>query len=392
MRRSLLPLSLLLVLPTAALADALARESGALPAGASYVAPGMSSPVTRSQRFILDPPGLDLAAGVELPLTAPDGALVVLVPRAGAPAPARGVALRDVAGARLEPGASGSGVAALRTFSEPELASYDLPSQATVLELGALPAGAYHLEGPSAVASVLVAEPASSLELRLRTSPLAARAGEPVLVEALLRDGDAPVSGAVLTARWSDARGSHELALGERRPGRYVARLVPEVAGGLAQLEVRVDAAGSLADGRRFARTGLTGAMVTAPRAGLAVDEVTLGPGGLEVPVSGRSGRYRLEAVFARGDAALAFSREDFVLASARSTALPLPAAAHGADRVAVRLLNLDTLGLEEELELELSAADLAFLPLPDPAAAAATPPALPPSKLRARERFHEEP
>jgi hypothetical protein len=258
-----------------------------------------------------------------------------------------------------------------------------------VLELGTMAAGPYRLEGPPDVASVLVAEPNSPLELRLRTTPLAARAGEPVLVEAILRDDGAPVSAATLVARWSDDRGSQQVVLRERRPGRYAARIVPEVGAGLSQLEIRVDASGERAPGAPFARTGLTGAFVTAGRAELALEEVAIGPEGLAVPVSGR-GRYRLEAVFARGEEALAFSREDFVLDSSRSVALALPAVARSADRVAVRLLNLDHLGLEREGELELPAAALAFLP--ETAAVSAAAASLPPTKLRARARFHEEP
>lgn len=377
----------------------LAGETGSLATGSPYLRPGLASPITASQRFVLDAPGLDLAAGVALPLTAPDGAILVLVPRSGAAIGAGTVfALTGADGQRREAGKAFSGVAKPRGFNEPDLAAYDLPAAATVLELGRIDADRYTLRGETSdVAAVLVAEPNSNLVMRTRATPLAARSGEPVIVEAFLLAGDEAVAGATIKARWSDGAGGHELLLTERRPGRYAGRIVPVAGEPLTRIDLRIDAAGSLADGTAFARTSLAGTMVTRNAADVDAGSIELGADGLAVSVAGAPGRYRLEATFARtnggaDDAAegLAYSREDFVLGAERqSVVLALPAAAAGADRVALRLLNIGTLGVELELELDLA---VPGEPLAAALRAGDETKALPASKLRARARFNEEP
>ena len=86
---------------------------------------------------------------------------------------------------------------------------------------------------------------------------------------------------------------------------------------------------------------------------------------------------------------AVAFSREDFRLAGAHGeVALPLPAAAAGAERLTLRLLNRATLAVEREVELPVA---VAGAPRPvRPRADAEV--RLPASKAAARDRFDEEP
>jgi hypothetical protein len=353
---------------------------------------GESSPVAVSTRYVLE--GVDLAKGVGLPLTGGTVHLAVL-------SHDRGVGdlyFLDARGEKLLPGRGPVGEA--QRFLEPDLESFDLPAFGVGIRLETPAAGLFTLKsadhaGPVAV---VVNEEGSAVEMRVQATPLAARAGEPVTVEARLLALGRPVVGAQVAARlqeWERARAP--IVLAEVEPGRYRATITARAAqadGGLLPLSIRVDARGSLVDGLPFARTALTAAMVAAGAADVDLDGVGIGAETLSVPVLGAPGEYRLEAVFgARLDGAgeedltsLAYSREDFHLtADGAAVSLPIPDAAAGAERLTLRLLNRATLAVEREVELPLAIEGTA-------APASTASPRLPASKAAARARFGDEP
>lgn len=357
------------------------RLAGAFPRA------GEPSPIQVSTRFVLE--GVDLTRGVELPLSGGAANLAVL---------ARGgrierVELVDRVGQRFAPGRDGIGDAT--RFLEPELESYDLPAAGVGMRLESVAAGLYTLRSDDRVgpAALIVDEVGSPLQLRVQTTPLAARAGEVVTVEARLFSGGAPLSGAHVAARvmeWERRRAP--IALTEVEPGRYQAVLTPRADRGLQPLTIRVDARGQLVDGTPFLRTGLTSAMVAEGRADLDLEHVAFEADALRVPVAGAPGDYRVEAVFGASDGtdlvALAFSREDFRLAGARGeVALPIPPAAAGAERLTLRLLNRGTLAVEREVELEVAVAGAAR-----PRREVSRVERLPASKAASREEFDEQP
>jgi hypothetical protein len=349
---------------------------------------GEASPVEVSTRFVLE--GVDLAQGVALPLSG-GPANVAVLSRGGA---VSHVELVDRLGQSFAPGRGGVGEA--QRFVEPELERYDLPAYGVGVRLESLAAGTYTLRSSdrTGLVAVVVNEERSALQMRVHTTPLAARAGEVVTVEAEVFAAGRPVTGAQVAARvmeWERQRAP--LALSEVEPGRYRATLVPRGAGGLAQLSIRVDARGALADGTAFARTGLTGTMVARGAADLDLERLGFDEAALTVPVVGEAGDYRLEAVFGAtaGEelVAVAFSREDFRLAGARGeVALPIPAAAAGAERLTLRLLNRGSLAVEREVELLIEVAGEGPGPVARPERALR----LPASKAAARERFDEAP
>ncbi|HXT51907.1 MAG TPA: hypothetical protein VN811_12745, partial [Thermoanaerobaculia bacterium] len=282
-------------------------------------------------------------------------------------------------------------------FLEPDLESFDLPAFGVGIRLDAAGAGTFTLKsddggGPVAV---VVNEEGSPVEMRVQATPLAARAGEPVTVEARLFAGGRPVSGAQVAARlqeWERARAP--IALVEGEPGRYRGTLTAHPDAGLLPLSIRIDARGTLAGGAPFARTALTAAMVAAGVADVDLAGVGIGAESLSVPVLGAPGEYRLEAVFgARLDGAgeedltsLAYSREDFHLtADGAAVSLPIPDAAAGAERLTLRLLNRATLAVERELELPVAIEGAAMQ-------VGVAKPRLPASKAAARARFGEKP
>jgi len=353
---------------------------------------GESSPIAISTRYVLE--GVDLAKGVGLPLTGGTVHLAVLSHERGL----GDLYFLDARGEKLLPGRGPVGEA--QRFLEPDLESFDLPAFGVGIRLDAAEAGTFMLksdDGAGPVA-VVVNEEGSPVEMRVQATPLAARAGEPVTVEALLFADGRPVTGAQVAARlqeWERARAP--IALAEVEPGRYRATITTHPAhpdAGLLPFSIRVDARGALAGGVQFARTALTAAMVAAGAADVDLDGVGISAETLSVPVLGAPGEYRLEAVFgARLDGAgeedltsLAYSREDFHLtADGAAVSLPIPGAAAGAERLTLRLLNRATLAVEREVELPVAIEGAAVQ------AGTATP-RLPASKAAARARYDNDP
>jgi hypothetical protein len=353
---------------------------------------GEPSPIAISTKFVLE--NVDLSKGVGLPLTGGTVHLAVL----SHDRELGELYFRDARGEKLVPGRGPIGEP--QKFLEPDLESFDLPAFGVGIRLDPSQAGTFTLksDASSGPVAVVVNEEGSPVEMRVQATPLAARAGEPVTVEATLAALGRPLSGALVQARlqeWERARSP--IRFDEVAPGRYRGTLTaspghPER--GLLPLSIRVDARGALPDGASFARTALTGAMVAAGAADLDLGRVGIGAESLSVPVMGSPGEYRLEAVFgARLDGAggddltsLAYSREDFHLTvDGAAVSLPIPDAAAGAERLTLRLLNRATLAVEREIELPIAIEGLAAQP-------GIETPRLPASKAAARVRFGEKP
>jgi hypothetical protein len=349
---------------------------------------GEPAPLAVSTRFVLE--AVDLTKGVALPLTGGTVHLAVL----SQDRQVGELYFLDARGEKLLPGRGPIGEA--QRFLEPDLESYDLPAYGVGMRLDDAGAGLLTLKSdePSGLVAVVVNEEGSAVEMRVQASPLAARAGEPVVVEATLQAAGRPLPGAQVSARLQEDRARTPIRLAEVEPGRYRATLTASPEGGLLPLSIRVDAKGSLADGAPFARTALTAAMVAAGAADLDLAGVGFSAESLSVPIVGAPGDYRLEAVFgARLDVgsdedltSLAYSREDFHLtADGAAVSLPIPAAAAGAERLTLRLLNRGTFAVEREVELPVAVNGRAA----NPAAPTAK---LPASKATARARFGDEP
>lgn len=350
---------------------------------------GEPSPVAISTKFVLE--NVDLSKGVGLPLTGGTVHLAVLAHdrQLG------DLYFLDARGEKLVPGRGPIGEA--QKFLEPDLESFDLPAFGVGIRLDPSQAGTFTLKSDAGAGpvAVVVNEEGSPVEMRVQATPLAARAGEPVTVEATLSALGRPVVGALVQARlqeWERARAP--IRFDEVGAGRYRATLTASPESGLLPLSIRVDARGALPDGAPFARTALTGAMVAAGAADVDLDRVGIGAESLSVPVLGSPGEYRLEAVFgARLDGAggddltsLAYSREDFHLtADGAAVSLPIPDAAAGAERLTLRLLNRATLAVEREVELPIAVEGLAAQPGIEVVR-------LPASKAAARVRFGDKP
>jgi hypothetical protein len=350
-----------------------AAEWGVLEPG-PYPGPASPGPKHSSKLYVVRAVVENGQAEVVLPLTQPKGALAVVLGDRPQGAAVRGKALPR------------------REFFEPELSAMDLSPEGVRFDLSALAPGEQRLVLSGLAkpeVQIAVAEPESPLALSLQVTPLAARSGEPVVVTAELADERA-VRRAQVLARLSNGK---QLLLrddGEppdARAGDGVftgAFTAPEVAG-FAPVELRVEAGGQRWDGTPFARVATAAVMVTKPASGVAPEGVQVAPEALAVPLLPASGRFRVEVLYAAGQTAFAYAQEEVQLAGeAAAVSVPRPRETWGADKALVRLLNLDTLGVEAELEVPLTPLG----PAPDFRVLGQKAQPLPASKAEAARRF----
>lgn len=341
---------------------------------APFTGPASPGPLHSSRFFVTTAKVINGQAEVVVPLTKPQGAFAVVLGDQPSRARVRGKALP------------------VREFFEPELEALDLAPEGSRFALSSLSVGEHKLllEGLTKPAvQVIVAEPESPVTLALQAQPLAVRSGELVTVTAQVADME-PVTQAFMSARLStgetvvlrdDGQGADKVAGDGVFTGSFLA---PEVEG-MQGVELWVEARGRRSLGERFARVATAAVMVTKPASGLAEDPVLVGTDVLEVGLLPATGRYRVEVIYAAGNTSFAWAQEELELSGqAAQVRVPRPEASWGADKALVRLLNLDTMGVEAEVEVSL-------VPLaspPDFTAMAQKLETLPPSKLEAARRF----
>lgn len=353
-------LILLLSLAPAALA---ADVTGRFPAGTPYEEPAAHAPATESRMFARSIARDGAHASVELPATGTSSMIVWTIPaRRGigsAPVPTR---LVTPTGATLQPGERGSQERGLRRFAidAAETRDLDIPGGANeVLHVMHAAAASYRLEAdlPPDVAGVTVvaAEPDSPIVLSTWAAPLSRQPGEPVMLHARLRDGEAAIEDARVTARLASplGRAFDPVELTHAGDGLYTATLadLPEHAPGPWQ--VRFEADGVTAHGARFARTG-SGELVAergAARLGRVRTDVAGGALRVTLPADiAIAGTYRLDVIAARDGASVAWAEGVRQLATGAATlTIELPLADIGtADGLTldVRLLGLDPMGV----------------------------------------------
>ncbi len=345
---------------------------------AAYAGKGVPGPEHHSKFFVVSAPVVHGEAEVVVPLTNPRGALAVVLGDRPSGAWAKGKVLPR------------------KEFIEPELETMDLPGAGVRFGLDALPPGEHRirLQGlAKPTVQLVVAEPESPLELLFQVRPLSVRSGEEVLVAAQLVD-EAPVVRARVVATLStgvrlvlkdDGQAPDERAGDGVFTGAFLA---PEVTG-MTPVELQVEAVGVRGQGEPFMRVAPAAVMVTKATTGVAEEGVTVTPDSLVVPITPASGRFRVEVLYAAQGTTFAWAQEDLTLAGVGAQVrLPRPQETWGADTALVRLLNLETMGVEEELEV----ASTPLAAPPDFRVKAQAAPVLPPSKAEAARRFGDRP
>lgn len=345
---------------------------------AAYQGKSVAGPAHHSKFFVVSAPVVNGEAEVVVPLTHPQGALAVVL----GDRPSRAWT-REKALPRKE-------------FFEPELEVMDLPGEGVRFGLDALTPGEHRirLQGlAKPTVQMAVAEPESPVELVVQVRPLAVRSGEEVVVSAQLVD-ETPLARSQVVAALStggrlvlkdDGQAPDERA----GDGVFTAAFVAPEVDGMAPVELQVRAQGVRGKGDPFMRVAPAAVMVANPTTGVADEGVSVTPENLVVPLKPGNGRFRVEVLYAAEGTTFAWAQEDVSLAgTAAQVTLPRPQETWGADTALVRLLNMDTMGVEAELEVPLT-------PLaapPDFRAKMQTAPVLPPSKAEAARRFGDRP
>ena len=340
MKKSLL---LLLSLAPAALG---ADVTGRFDAGTRYAEPDAHAPASVSRMFMRT---VTRDTAVDLPATGAGGMIVWTIGE-----PRVSTRLRTPEGATLDHGERGSIERGLRRFRD---------GSDEVLHVMSTSAARYQLDvdvpmnlaGP---VTVVAAEPDSALTLSTWAAPLSRQPGQPVTLHAELRDADAALAGANVTARLVAPNGKtfDTIALTDRGDGVYTATIADLPNNSHGTWQVRFDAEGATPDGTRFARTG-SGELVAergAARLGKIATEVVGDM--LRVSVDADmavAGAYRFDVLIADRDRnGVAWGEGARTLtAGATKLQLDIPLANLGGANVDdlffdVRLLGLDTIGV----------------------------------------------
>ena len=335
-------LSLLLLAPAAFAADV----SGRFDPGTKYEAPLVHAPATVSRMFARTVPRLatnSSAASVELHAT---GDSVMIIVTSG-----RGARLTTPTGTVLRGEERASRDRGLRRF--------DLESTDEVLHVMRTTAASYRLDldipANAPGATVVAAEPESAITLSSWAAPLSRQPGEPVTLRAELRDGDAPILGATVTARLASPRGKtfDVVTLQDAGDGTYTATLSELPAQTPGAWQVRFDAEGSTANGVRFARTGSGELVAERGAARLSTPRLEMMGAFLRVSVPADiaiRGNYRLDVIVARNGESLAWAEGARDLTTGATTlSIDIPVEDVGSAEglfVDVRLLGLDEMGV----------------------------------------------
>lgn len=367
--------SLLAALPAAA-ADK--GSEGRFAPGQAFTPPPDNAPPRTSRAFVRTVAARDGRAEVEVPALGSPRLLIWTIVK-GAPVT---TAVRAPGGRALAAGESRSLDGSLRRVPlDVADLGLDLPGSLEALEVRDAEPGPYVLdvetEGTAAI-SVVAAEPDSTVALTTWAGPLSHRAGDPVVLGAILRDGGQPV-GARVTARLAGPKETAGKPIelfddglhgdGAAGDGAYAARV--EGAGSAPGFwSVRFDASGQDARGDSFERTSSSGFMTESGAASLDATRATLGRG-LQVAAVADvkvAGRYRLDVLVATPPDAegrqqgVAWAQAPQTLAVGRTplslTVSPesLADAAGGPFVVDVRLIGLDAPGVSRTT-LEVKAA-----------------------------------
>lgn len=317
-----------------------ADVTGRFEAGTRYQEPDAHAPAQVSRMFTR---AVAKSASVDLPATGAGGMIIWTI----GPESVK-TRLRTPTGATLAPDDRGSIERGVRRFEE--------GADEVLHVMRTAPASyALDVDGP---ATIVAAEPESSLTLSTWAAPLSRQPGQPVTLHAELRDGDVPLAGAKVTARLASPNGRafDAIELTDRGDGVYEATIADLPARVPGAWHVRFDAEGTNANGVRFARTGAGELVAERGAARLGGIRTEVVGDALRVLVDADivlGGNYRFDVIVAdRAKNSLAWGEGARSLATGATTlSLDIPLATlGGADPESLfldaRLLGMDVMGV----------------------------------------------
>ncbi len=281
-------------------------------------------------------------------------------------------------------------------FSEGEMKRMNIPAVNSRIELDSLKPGknVVYLSGLAGDQPVkmVVAQPQSPVSLEVMVRPLAPRSGEPVTLLARVMDNGIPtgvtIEGSLpnCTPFYLNDKGENGDAVAN--DGLYTATVTAPVVDGFEGVNVRFHAVGTRENGVVFNRDVVNSMMVTNSVSRVDSANVNVVGRSLQVPVKAANGRFRVEAIFGHNGTAFTYARKEVILSGNDAVvSLEMPELATSANHAIVRLLNIDTLGKEDEVEIALNPTSKA----PDFDSLRFAPQALPASKVAAAKKHANE-
>ena len=311
--------------------------TGRFAADETYVEPQRNAPPATSRMFVRS----SSSQGIDLPATGQGGMIIV-------------VSDHQQSSAKLRTPAGDSTSRSVQHFA------VDAEGH-EVVHIDQTVAGRYHVTGIGAGATVIAAEPESTLTMTTTVGPLSRMAGDPVTLHATLRDGDDAINGAQIVAHLiaPDGTAGDSIALADKGNGEYeaVVDALPSRANGF--WSVRYDADGVNARGVEFARSGSNQFMNERSSARLGGIRMSVDGTTLHVSADAdviEAGHYRFDVIVASRKNAngerrgIAWGESEKTLdggAAPLSLDIPITRGTRAEDLfLDVRLLNLDSMGV----------------------------------------------
>jgi len=357
---------------------AFASESGTV-SPAPFPKVGQKSPPINSKFFVMEAEVKNGTASVTIPLDTPSKGIALVL---GEPS----IKAFAVGKQALEP----------LSFQDNEMKKINLPAKNTRFNLDPLSPGrqSINLSGIKNGKSVhmVISQPESPLQMQVQTAPLAARCGEKVTVTAAILDKQFPQQVEITAALPGKSPFNlNDSGLnGDQTPGDgvYSGTFTAPRVNGFQGVNIRFTAKGKRFDGIEFQRNAINSVMVTQPQTQILRQQVASSPDSIIVPVKAARGKYRIEIIFGYDGTAFAYARRNFTMwGTPAEVKLPIPEEALAANQALIRLLNKNTLGLEEEFEIQLTPTQ----PPPDFSSLGENTPTMPESKKLAAEKIKEE-
>ncbi len=193
-------------------------------------------------------------------------------------------------------------------------------------------------------------EKQSPLVLFAQTKPLAVTQSQSFTLRVWLEDEE-PVHLAQVTVR--DPKG-RQYALVKKNDGTYQSKIPGPKVRGRELLYYQVRARGSRFDGSPFLRTATVGVMAIESQSGFA-GAPKASRDAIDLAIQKATGDYRLELIYGHQGKSIAWQRTRVVMeGKEKSLQIMRPESATAADSVIIKLLNMDTLGLEDVVALDL--------------------------------------
>ncbi len=248
-----------------------------------------------------------------------------------------------------------------RRYNTPELTDMEVPGIGTRVDGKNITPG-YHTivfnvkSAEKRAVDVVVSEPDSPIELKLVAEPLSVRVGDTVIIKADLGKDVSSVKTIVKAIIKSGdivfLKDDGEYPDEVKGDGVFTGSVIADTDKPFQPEMVKVEAIGLTKDGTPFMRSGTTSFMITNPSVYIDGSIVDNG-GSIVVPLAGKEGKYRVEVIFGNNNFALAYARDDIELkGKSKNVILPRPVEALEANRAIVRVLNMETLGVEAEEEV----------------------------------------